>query len=89
MDKFFGNRVHGCIVARGVGADVISCGYDSRQEAVRQSGARVVLPSELDLDKLDTWCSSKDKGEPFDLEREFDWYKKHITAFMDVKNAKK
>jgi hypothetical protein len=56
VDKYFGNRVHGCIVSRGNGADVISCGYDSRQEAVRLSGAKCFLPSEIDLLKFAEWA---------------------------------
>lgn len=61
VDKFFGNRVHGCIVSRSNGADVISCGYDSRQEAVKLSGAKTLLPSEINLNKFASWAESDSK----------------------------
>lgn len=67
VDMFLGNRVHGCIVSRANGADVISCGYDSRQEAVKLSGAKAFLPSEIDLSMLSKWASSEPKEKPFDL----------------------
>jgi len=74
VDKFFGNRVHGCIVSRGNGADVISCGYDSRQEAVKLSGAKTFLPSQIDVQKISQWAQSDpilDKPDLASLELEY------------------
>lgn len=68
VDKFFGNRVHGCIVSRGNGADVISCGYDSRQEAVKLSGAKTFLPSQIDIEQIAQWAQSTVVPEKPDLE---------------------
>jgi len=73
--KFFGNRVHGAIVARGNDADTWSVGYDSRQEAVRLSGARVSRPSELDINEIEDWASRDIETEPFDMKSNFE---KHV-----------
>lgn len=67
VDKFFGNRVHGCIVSRGNGADVISCGYDSRQEAVKLSGAKTFLPSQINVEQIAKWTQSAPVLEKPDL----------------------
>lgn len=82
VDKFFGNRVHGCIVSRGNGADVISCGYDSRQEAVKLSGAQTFLPEELDLNKFNDWAESEPNSVEFDSTHMMDWYCDVMTKFM-------
>jgi len=73
--KYFGNRVHGAIVARGNDADTWSVGYDSRQEAVRLSGSRVSRPSELDINEIEDWASREIEAEPFDMKSNFD---KHV-----------
>jgi len=70
--KYFGNRIHGAIIARGNGADAWSVGYDSRQEAVRLSGARVSKPSELNIDEIADWASCDIKAEPFDMKSNFE-----------------
>lgn len=82
VDKYFGNRVHGCIVSRANGADVISCGYDSRQEAVRLSGARVLTPEQLDLNLLSMWAESEPKTTCFDLDSTMDWYCELMSEFI-------
>lgn len=67
VDQYFGNRVHGCIVSRGNNANVISCGYDSRQEAVKLTKAKTILPSELNLSKLETWAKYYKPGKNINL----------------------
>ena len=81
VDKFFGNRVHGCIVARANGADVISCGYDSRQEAVRLSGADVKSPEDLNLDEIEKWAQSEPRTNPIDLDEIMNWYCEVLNNF--------
>jgi len=80
--KFFGNRVHGAIVARGNDADVWSVGYDSRQEAVRLSGAKVSKPSELEIDQIAGWASQDIKAEPFNMESSFEKQVDIVRRFM-------
>ena len=84
VDQYFGNRVHGCIVSRGNGADVVSCGYDSRQEAVRLSGAKVFLPSSLDLSFLSNWASSPPSLKHFNLITLRDSYLKILNDFINA-----
>lgn len=84
VDKFFGNRVHGCIVSRGTGADVMSCGYDTRQEAVRLSGAKVFLPSEVDLNSVDSWASDEPSFMKFDMDSVKSKYMALLSDFMSV-----
>lgn len=69
--KFFGNRVHGAITARGNNADTWAVGYDSRMEAVRLSGARVSLPTELNLEEIEQWAKAPIEPVPFDFDNEF------------------
>jgi hypothetical protein len=82
VDKFFGNRVHGCIVSRGVDADVMSCGYDTRQEAVRLSGAKVFLPSEIDLSLFEEWVKNEPVINKFDVTGITDRYSEILEEFM-------
>lgn len=84
VDKFFGNRVHGCIVSRGNGADVISCGYDSRQEAVKLSGAKTFLPSEINIDEISQWAQSKPIKENPDLKSLESQYLNILNDFKKV-----
>lgn len=84
VDKFFGNRVHGCILSRGAGADVISCGYDSRQEAVKLSGARTILPSEIDLAQIEKWAYSENSSNITNTEEIFTWYRDIISDFAEL-----
>jgi polysaccharide pyruvyl transferase WcaK-like protein len=83
VDMFFGNRVHGCIVSRANGADVISCGYDSRQEAVKISGAKAFLPSNIDLNLISKWASSEPKINKFDIKT---LSNKYIEILENFKN---
>lgn len=80
--KYFGNRVHGAIIARGNNADVWSVGYDSRQEAVRLSGAKVSKPSELILSEIANWASSNNEIEEYDLEFNFKKQVEIVKRFM-------
>lgn len=82
VDQFFGNRVHGCIVSRANGADVISCGYDSRQSAVKLSGATTLLPSEITTDYIQTWACSEPQGSTIQLEKIMKYYEDILTDFM-------
>ncbi|MFC1794245.1 glycosyltransferase, partial [Planctomycetota bacterium] len=70
--KYFGNRVHGAIVARGNDAETWNVGYDSRQEAVRLSGARVSRPSELDINEIEDWAARDIEPVPFDMKSNFE-----------------
>lgn len=82
VDKFFGNRVHGCIVSRANGADVISCGYDTRQEAVRLAGADVYTPEDLDLNMIENWARDEPRDMPIDLDQIMNWYCDLLNDFM-------
>jgi glycosyltransferase involved in cell wall biosynthesis/ADP-heptose:LPS heptosyltransferase/predicted O-methyltransferase YrrM len=73
--KYFGNRVHGAIIARGNDAETWSVGYDSRQEAVKLSGARLSRPSELDIAEIEDWASRDIQTMPFDMKSNLD---KHV-----------
>lgn len=84
VDKFFGNRVHGCIVSRGAGADVMSCGYDTRQEAVRLSGARVFLPSEIDISLFEKWVKDEPIVKKFNTTSTIDRYSEILKNFMEA-----
>jgi len=84
--KYFGNRIHGAIVARGNNADVWSIGYDSRQEAVRISGAKVSRPSELDYDQIEKWATEPIKAKPFDMEFHFNQQLEIVKKFADAKD---
>lgn len=82
--KYFGNRVHGCIVAKGVNADVLSCGYDSRQEAVKHSGATCLLPSQIDITQIEKWVD-RDLDQPiFEFEKEFEQQKNIVNEFKNI-----
>jgi len=85
--KYFGNRVHGAIVARGNDADTWSVGYDSRQEAVRLSGARVSRPSELDINEIEDWTRRDIKIEPFDMKSNFEKLVEIVRKFALVGNT--
>ena len=70
--KYFGNRVHGGIVSRGFGADVMVCASDTRMEAVRYVGGTAFLPEELDIDALREWANAEPEYDPMDIEAEFE-----------------
>lgn len=69
--RYFGNRIHGAIAARGAGADAWSVGYDSRQTAVEMCGGRATAPADLDLDELEAWAAADPRPVRFDWAREF------------------
>ncbi len=79
---YVGNRVHGAICAAAAGAEVISIGYDTRQEAVKLSGATCLRPSEVDLNRIEAF-SKKTVYEKssFDYEGEFDRQLKVFKEF--------
>jgi glycosyltransferase involved in cell wall biosynthesis/ADP-heptose:LPS heptosyltransferase/predicted O-methyltransferase YrrM len=85
--KYFGNRVHGAIIARGNDADVWSVGYDSRQEAVRLAGAKVTRPSELDIEEIAYWASHNTQIVAFDMEYEFRRQVDIVRDFMFAGSA--
>ena len=82
--KYFGNRVHGAILSRGVNADVLSCGYDSRQEAVKLTGATCLLPSQLGLDQLEKWVDRNLNQPQFMFDDEYKKQKKIIKDFSEA-----
>jgi hypothetical protein len=63
--KYLGNRIHGGIVSRAAGADVVVIGYDTRLAAVRYLGGQVYTPSTAP-DLVD-WIKSPAKGSPYSL----------------------
>lgn len=81
--RYFGNRVHGGIAARGAGADVWSVGYDSRQEAVRLCGGRATAPADLDLGELTAWAAADPVAKPFDFDREFQRQRRIFAEFIE------
>ena len=82
--RYFGNRIHGAIVSRSFGAEVLCCGYDSRLEAVRMVGGDVMIPSMLssmlDMGILEAWANKDSAGEPFDQEAAFKRQKELIEC---------
>lgn len=61
--KYFGNRIHGAIVSRAVGAEVMVVGYDTRLAAVKYMGGQICTP--FTIPKLDSWISSQPKPLPY------------------------
>jgi hypothetical protein len=82
--KYFGNRVHGAIVSRGVNADVLSCGFDSRQEAVKLTGATCLLPSQLGLTELEKWTTRNLNQPEFKFDDEYERQKNIIKGFKEI-----
>lgn len=82
-NRYFGNRVHGGIVSRGVNADVRSVGYDSRQEAVKLAGGNCYLPSEVNIDELKEWGEGDKVENDYDLDGEFKKQVKLMKEFTD------
>lgn len=82
VDKFFGNRIHGCIVARGNNADVVSCGYDSRQEAVKLTGAITVMPSQITADHVNEWAKTYNSSPQLDVSAVYEYYQNTLIDFM-------
>ena len=54
--RYFGNRIHGAIISRSIGAESWCVGTDSRLEAAKLAGVRVNTPEQLDLDQLNEWA---------------------------------
>lgn len=87
VDKFFGNRVHGCIVSQANGADVLSCGFDTRQSAVILSGAKALLPSMIDLGKIEAWGKEEPKTMDSMVDDVFDYYAGLLDTFKGNKDV--
>jgi len=89
--KFFGNRIHGAIAARGNNADTWCVNYDSRLEAVRLSDAKVTTPSQLNLDELAQWAEQPIQPKPFDMQhhyqKQFEIVKKFMHAGRETDNS--
>jgi hypothetical protein len=81
--KYFGNRIHGAIVAKGVNADVLSCGFDSRQEATKLVGCTGLLPSQLGLEQLEKWTNRNLNQPIFNFENEFKKQKDIVKEFKN------
>ena len=59
---FIGNRVHGAICSAAAGAEVLSIGFDSRQEAVKLLNAKAIKPSEINLSEIEEFSNKKYKS---------------------------
>lgn len=57
---YVGNRVHGAVVARSVGADSLLIGYDSRLGMARLIGVDAIYPSEFTPDRVDKIACATD-----------------------------
>jgi hypothetical protein len=80
--KFFGNRIHGAIAARGNNADTWCVNYDSRLAAVRLSDAKVTTPSQLNLDELAQWAQQPTQPKPFDMQYHYQKQLEIVRKFM-------
>lgn len=78
---YFGNRVHGAIVSRRAGASVLHCGFDSRMEAVKLTGALSVPPS-LCLQFIKSWLTSEIPFPDIDVSRIYTDYRNILENFM-------
>lgn len=83
-DKYFGNRVHGAIVAAAAGADSVLCGYDSRLWAASIVGVKTLVPSVINNSKLDPWI--KGDAKPAEFNREEEW-NKQLKIFKEFADA--
>lgn len=61
---YFGNRIHGALPARAVGADAVWCGYDTRHDMVDRVGGRWIRPSDLNVDALRAWATQEPPASP-------------------------
>jgi hypothetical protein len=80
--KFFGNRIHGAIAARGNNADTWCVNYDSRLDAVELSGARAITPSQLNLEELAQWAQQPIQPKPFDMQYHYQKQLEIVKKFM-------
>lgn len=80
--KYFGNRIHGAIMARAAGADAWCVGYDSRLKAVELVGGKTCLPSELDLDELEAWAKAPNSQPRLDVAKHFEEQAALVGRFM-------
>jgi hypothetical protein len=61
--KYIGNRIHGGIMSRAAGAEVIVIGSDTRLAAVKYVGGEVYTP--LTMPDLDEWIQAPPKTVPY------------------------
>lgn len=68
--KYFGNRIHGAIVSRSVGADVILIGYDTRLADVNSMNGLALTPNQASgiSSTLEDWIASPPRSVPYDME---------------------
>ena len=68
--KYIGNRIHGGIMSRANGADVIVIGYDTRIADVQSMGGEVFTPFEAKQgrSRLKSWIESPARLMPYDLD---------------------
>jgi len=83
-NKYFGNRIHGAIMARAAGADAWCVGYDSRLKAVELVGGRTCLPSEVDFEELKEWGEAPNSQEPLDMGKHFEEQAAIVKRFMEA-----
>jgi len=69
--RYFGNRIHGGIVSRGFGSQVLVCGYDSRLRAITDLGGDAILPESINADFVRSWLSKPMAHAPVNLEKLF------------------
>ena len=81
---FVGNRVHGAICSAAAGAEVLSVGFDSRQEAVRLLTRNIRLPSNLTEDDVLCFASKKEYQGFFDISSHWDRQLKIFQEFGEL-----
>jgi len=85
--RYFGNRIHGAVMARAAGAATWCVGYDSRLGMVERVGGKVSRPSEYGSRDLTHWTQQQKPGAPFDLAGEFDKYANMLRGFAAAGGA--
>ena len=81
---FVGNRVHGAICSASAGAEVMSIGFDSRQEAVRLLASNIRLPSLLLEDEISLFASKKEYQSSFDVKEHWNRQLKIFQEFGEL-----
>jgi len=82
--KFFGNRMHGGVVARGNSADVWNVGYCTRLGMVDVVGGKTCQPSQLDLEELAVWAKTTNIDTPeFYYDEAFEVQANIVREFME------
>lgn len=71
--RYFGNRIHGAIVSRAVGAECTVISYDTRLATCRNMGIQTFTPAEFEFFS-DNWISFIEKPQgcmPYDIDRQW------------------